>query len=277
MTSDSQPGPSSRSPADPLIDSSVAQAARAYDYLLGGVDHFDVDRQMIETMYGSDAGVEKARKRVRAQRDFLGRAVRYLADEVGIRQFLDLGTGIPNADNVHGVAQATVPDSRVVYVDHDPVVLAHAHTLQQSTPQGATDFIFGDMRETSEILAKAAATLDFDKPIGLVMVGVLHHFRDDENPQVMLRRYLDAVPPGSYLVLDNIGKESDDLANLGEVMEHAERAEFTLVPRDLAEVARFFEGLELVEPGVVPVDHWRPDGPLPDYQTPHPCGVARKP
>jgi hypothetical protein len=270
----SSPSPS---PADPLIDSTVAQAARAYDYLLGGVDHFPVDREMIEKMYGSAAGVEKARKRVRAQRDFLGRAVRYLAREAGIRQFLDLGTGIPNADNVHGVAQATVPDSRVVYVDHDPVVLAHAHTLLRSTPQGATDFIFGDMRDHDDILAKAAATLDLGKPIGLVMVGVLHHFRDDQKPGALVRRYLDAVPSGSYLVLDNIGKESEDLADLGEVMENVEGAEFTLVPRDLAEVARFFEGLELVEPGVVPVDHWRPDGPLPDYRTPHPCGVALKP
>jgi hypothetical protein len=274
---DAQPGCLSPPPADPLIDSTVAQAARVYDYLLGGVDHFSVDIQMAETMYGSAAGVDKARKRVRAQRDFLGRAVRYLAREAGIRQFLDLGTGIPNADNVHRVAQATVPDSRVVCVDHDLVVLAHAHLLLLRTSQSATDFIFGDMCDHEGILAKADTTLDLDKPIGLVMVGVLHHFRDDEDPQALVRRYVDAVPSGSYLVLDNIGKESEDLANLGERMENVEGAEFTLVPRDRTEVARFFEGLELIEPGVVPVDHWRPDGPLPDYKTPHPCGVGRKP
>jgi O-methyltransferase involved in polyketide biosynthesis len=263
--------------ADPVIDTHVAQAARVYDYLLGGVDHFPVDRQAAERMYATAGGLEKARKRVRANRDFLGRAVRYLAGEAGIRQFLDLGTGIPNADNVHGVAHATAPDSRVVYVDHDPVVLAHAHVLRDSTPEGAAAFVYGDMRDHEAILAEAADTLDLSKPIAVVIVGVLHHFRDDEHPAALVRRYVDAVPSGSYLVLENIGRESDDLTRLGEVMDDFSGADFTLVPRTRAELARFFEGLELVEPGIVPVDHWRPDGPLPEYETPHPCGVARKP
>lgn len=274
----SAPDPATGPPAELLVDSTTAHAARAYDYLLGGVDHFPVDRDAVEEMYASAGGIEKARRRVRAQRDFLGRAVRYLASEAGIRQFLDLGTGIPNADNVHAVAQTTVPDSRVVYVDHDPVVLAHAHKLLESTPQGATDFIYGDLRDDETILTRAAATLDFSQPIALVFVGVLHHFRDDELPEAIVRRYLDAVPSGSYLVLDNIGKESDDLTKLGDAAQHSLLgAEFTLVPRTRAEVARFFEGVELIEPGLVFVDHWRPDGPLPEYETPHPCGVGRKP
>jgi O-methyltransferase involved in polyketide biosynthesis len=279
MTSDPHSTPPSPPPPDPLIDTTVAQAARAYDYLLGGVNHFPVDVEAVERMYATAGGVDKARRRVRANRDFLGRAVRYLAGEAGIRQFLDLGTGIPNADNVHAVAHATAPDSRVVYVDHDPVVLAHAHVLLESTsdPEGAAAFIFGDMRDHETILTQAADTLDFAKPIAVVMVGVLHHFRDDERPETLVRHYVDAVPSGSYLVLENVGRESGDLTQLGQVMKDFQGAEFTLVPRTRAEVTRFFEGLELVEPGVVFVDHWRPDRPPPDYETPHPCGVARKP
>ncbi len=279
MTGDPQSSSASSPPAadDPLIDTTVAQAARAYDYLLGGVDHFAVDREMVEKMYATAGGVDKARKRVRANRNFLGRAVRYLAADAGIRQFLDLGTGIPNADNVHAVAIATAPDSRIVYVDHDPVVLAHAHVLEDAAPQGAATFVYGDMRDHESILRQAADTLDFDKPVAVVIVGVLHHFRDHDHPEEMVRRYVDAVPSGSYLVLENVGKENVDISELDEVMDHLSGADFTLVPRTREELAPFFEGLELVEPGIVFVDHWRPDQPLPDFETLHPCGVARKP
>ena len=253
-----------------IVDTSVSQEARAYDYLLGGVDNFEVDREAILQMYGSAEGVELARKRVRANRDFLGRAVRYLARDVGIRQFLDLGTGIPNADNVHGVAQATAADCRIVYVDHDPVVLAHAHKLRQSTTQGKTSFIFGDIRDHKDVLRQAAETIDFKQPIALVIVGVLHHFRDEEDPKALLRRYLDAIPSGSYLVLEQVGRENDAMKSLGHT-------DFTMVPRTRDEVTGFFDGVELVEPGLVFVDQWRPDGPLPDNETRHPCGVGRKP
>lgn len=269
-----KPGPG---PEATLIDHDAAQAARVYDYLLGGTDHFEVDRQMAERMYASAGGVEKARIRVRANRDFLGRAVRYLVAEAGIRQFLDLGTGIPNADNVHGVAQATAPDCRIVYVDHDAVVLAHAHSLENGTPEGKTTFLYADLRDHEDVLERARNTLDFTKPIAVVMVGLLHHFDDDEHPEDIVKAYVDAVPSGSYLVLENIGKESDDVARLGEVMKDLPEAEFTLVPRTRAEMARFFDGLELVEPGIVYVDNWRPDGPPPEYETRHPCGVGRKP
>jgi len=178
---------------------------------------------------------------------------------------------------VHDVARRTAPDSRVVYVDHDPVVLAHSHTLRACGDQGAAAFVYGDMHHHQDILAKAAETLDLSEPTALVFAGVLHHFRDDEDPQAMVRHYLDAVPSGSYLVLDNIGKEREESAKLGEVMRDPQGAEFTLVPRSRAELEPFFAGVELVEPGLVFVDHWRPDGPLPEYETRHPCGVGRKP
>jgi O-methyltransferase involved in polyketide biosynthesis len=266
-------------PKSTLIDHGAAQAARVYDYLLGGDDHFEVDRQLAERMYASAGGVELARIRVRANRNFLGRAVRHLAAEAGIRQFLDLGTGIPNADNVHGIAQDTASGCRVVYVDHDPVVLAHAHSLTAGSGQdeGSTTFIYGDLRDHDEVLRQARETLDLTQPVALVMVGVLHHFRDDEHPEAIVARYLDAVPSGSYLVLENIGKESDDVARLGEVMKDLPEAEFSLVPRTRADMERFFAGVDLIDPGIVFVDHWRPDGPPPEYETRHPCGVGRKP
>ena len=278
MTSDPSAGsPPAEVPPDVhQIDSEVARAARVYDYLLGGVDNFAVDREAAEQMYASAGGVERARIRVRAQRDFIGRAVCFLAGEAGIRQFLDLGTGIPGTDNVHAVAQQTAPEARIVYVDHDPVVLAHAHTLRSSTTEGAAAFLYGDMRDHDDILGRAATTLDFSQPTALIVAGVLHHFRDDEDPAALLRRYLDALPSGSYLVLDNIGKEREEGVQLGQVMEHMSGTDFTLVPRSRAELAPFFAGLELVEPGLVFIDHWRPDGPLPEYETRHPCGVARK-
>ena len=269
--------PSSAWSDESLIDRDSAQAARVYDYLLGGVDHFAVDRQAAQTMYATAGGIELARRRVRANRDFLGRAVRYLAGEAGIDQFLDLGCGIPNADNVHGIAQQIAPNTRIVYVDHDPVVLAHAHTLKHSSPQGATTFIYGDLRDHETILHQATETLDFSKPTAVVMVGVLHHFHDDEHPENFVRAYLDAVCPGSYLVLENVGKESEHVAKVGEVMKDLPDAGFTLIPRTRAEMERFFTGTELIEPGLVFVDHWHPTGPLPDYETRHPCGIGRKP
>jgi S-adenosyl methyltransferase len=267
---DSQPDALTPPYEEALVDTSVSQEARAYDYLLGGVDNFEVDREAVLRMYGSAEGVELARRRVRANRDFLGRAVHYLAGEAGIRQFLDLGTGIPNADNVHGVAQATAPECRVVYVDHDPVVLAHAHKLRATTSQGKTSFIFGDIRDHESILRQARQTLDFDQPIGLVIVGVFHHFRDEEDPKALVRRYLDAVPSGSYLVMEQVGRENDAMQKLGHT-------DFTMVPRTRDEFAPFFDGVELIEPGLVFVDQWRPDGPVPDVETRHPCGVGRKP
>jgi hypothetical protein len=261
------------------IDLSLAQSPRAYDYLQGGVAHFAADREAVDQIMAAAGGIEKARKRVRASRRFQVRAVRYLAGEAGVRQFLDLGTGIPNADNVHSVAQATSPDCRVVSVDNDPAVLAYSHDLEESTPGGAASFLEGDMRDAGDILSRAAATLDLDQPVALVFVGVLLHFRDDEDPWSMVRRYVDAVAPGSYLVIEHTGRESEDVANYDRVVETVPAAtNFTLVPRARGEVARFFDGLELVEPGLVYIEEWRPDRPADDdYVIPLHGAVGRKP
>jgi hypothetical protein len=260
------------------IDLSLAQSPRAYDYLQGGVAHFAADREAVDQIMAAAGGIEKARKRVRASRRFQVRAVRYLAGEAGVRQFLDLGTGIPNDNNVHRVAQATVPRCRVVSVDNDPAVLAYAHELEESPPGGAAAFLEGDMRDADDILSRAAATLDLDQPIALIFVGVLLHFRDDEDPWSMVRRYVDAVAPGSYLVIEHTGRESDDVARYDEVVESIPAAaNFTLVPRARDEVARFFDGLELVEPGLVYIEDWRPDGAADDdYVIPLHGAVGRK-
>jgi SAM-dependent methyltransferase len=260
------------------IDVSLAQSPRAYDYLQGGVAHFAADREAVDQIMAAAGGIEKARKRVRASRRFQVRAVRYLAGDAGVRQFLDLGTGIPNADNVHTVAQATAPDCRVVSVDNDPVVLAYAHQLQASTAGGGAAYIDGDLQDAEGILSQAAATLDLNEPVALVFVGVLLHFRDDEDPWAIVRRYVEAVASGSYLVIEHTGIESDDVANYDEVVRTIPAAaNFTLFPRSRDQVARFFEGLELVEPGLVFIENWRPDRAPDEYEIPLHGAVGRKP
>lgn len=276
MTEEHPPRPR-RTDSGPEIDLTAPQSARVYDFLQGGVENFSVDREAVKEITDRAVGLETSRKQVRAKRLFLGRAVRYLAGEAGVRQFLDLGTGIPSPENVHTVAQSTAPECRVVSVDNDTVVLAYAHELRSGTPGGAADYIDGDLRDSERILSQAAATLDFSEPIAVVLVGVLHHFPDDEDPWAIVRRYVDAVPSGSYVVLEHIG-ESEELVKLGEAVKAAPGAAgFTLIARSRAEVGRFFEGLELIEPGLVSIDDWRPEGPPPEVETPNPCGVGRKP
>jgi hypothetical protein len=251
---------------------------RAYDYLQGGNAHFAADREAVDRIMAASGGIDKARKRVRASRRFQVRAVRYLAGEAGVRQFIDLGTGIPNERNVHTVAQATAPESRVVSVDNDPVVLAYAHQLQTTTQGGAAAYIDGDLRNTDDIMSRAAATLDLTQPVALVFVGVLLHFRDDQDPWAIVRRYLDAVPSGSYLVIEHTGRESDETDKYeGAVKNLGLNTGFTLIPRTHEEVARFFEGLEMVDPGLVFIEDWRPDQPADDYEIPLHGGVGRKP
>jgi hypothetical protein len=264
------------------IDFTVAHPARTYDYLLGGTVNFAVDREAIER--GSAAhtgGVETARRNARAQRAFLGRAVRYLAGEVGIRQFLDVGTGIPSADNVHEVAQKVAPGSRIVYVDNDPVVLAHSHALLQGMPEGSTAFVDGDARDPAGILAQAGKTLDLDRPVGVILVGILHVIRDDEDPYGIVATLLDPLPPGSHLVVSHLASDirAEEMTEVFTRFNQTMRAPYTL--RSHAEVARFFGGLELIDPGVVPLDQWHgprtpaitPDGTdIPAYGA-----VARKP
>ena len=259
--------------AIPAIDTTKAHPARIYDYWLGGKDNFAADRDAAELALKAYPDLAKA---VQSNRAFLGRAVRFLVGE-GVRQFLDIGTGIPAADNTHEVAQQAAPDSRIVYVDNDPVVLLHAQALLKSTPGGACDYIHADLRDPDAILAKAARTIDFGRPVALMLLAVLQFILDEQDPYGLVSRLVAALPSGSYLVISH---PTDDFnPNKGESMKvYNERSADQAVVRDKAATARFFDGLELLEPGVVPVARWRPDS---DLTAARPssmwCGVARKP
>jgi hypothetical protein len=261
----------------PEIDTSVAHPARVYDYWLGGKDNFAPDRALGDAIM---AAVPTIKVMARANREFLGRAVRYLAGEVGIRQFLDIGTGIPTAGNTHEVAQGIAPDARVLYVDNDPIVLVHARALMHSHAAGATAFIQADLREPGKILAdpELAATLDLRRPVALMLVAILMYFRDDEDPYAMVSALVDALPSGSYLAITHPTADFNREAMAGAVAA-AEHGGITLVPRSREETAAFFTGLDLVEPGVVPVRAWRPDPGLQadPYGAYYWAGVARKP
>ncbi|MGH8775375.1 MAG: SAM-dependent methyltransferase [Jiangellaceae bacterium] len=258
------------------IDTSVAHAARVYDYWLGGKDNFAADRALGDAMVQA---IPTLKTMARANRDFLGRAVRYLATEEGIRQFLDIGTGIPTSGSVHEVAQAVAPESRVLYVDHDPLVLAHARALMTGTSQGRTEFIMADLREPEGILTDPtlAKTLDLDQPVALMLVAILMYFHDDENPHAWVSTLLDALPPGSYLAVAHPTGDFDPEATQAAV-DAATRAGITLVPRSKAGVESFFAGLELIEPGVVPLLSWHPDDTGADPRSVwYYGGVGRKP
>jgi hypothetical protein len=255
------------------IDTSVPHSARIWNYWLGGKDNYEVDRQAGDRYQEVFPQIVDA---ARAGRHFLARAVRHVAGEAGVRQFLDIGTGLPTVDNTHEVAQRVAPECRIVYVDNDPLVLAHAPALLTSTSQGACDYIDADMRDPRAILEAAAATLDPVRPIGVILLGVLGHVADDEQAFSIVRGVLDGVPPGSYLVLA-------DSINAGErhIEAGREYSRTGAVPYHLrtpAQIAGFFDGLEMVDPGVVPVSRWRPE------PSPFPCvevettlaGVGRK-
>jgi hypothetical protein len=241
------------------FDTSVAHQARMYDYLLGGKDNYAADRVAAEAalrVYPEMAFT------ARANRAFLGRVVRYLAGEAGIRQFLDIGTGIPAAGNTHEVAQAVAPDCRIVYVDHDPVVLAHARALLTSGDHGATDYIDADLRDTRAILDQAAHTLDFSRPVAVMLLSILHAIGDDDDPFGIVAKLVDAVPPGSYLALshmgsDILGQTGPELRDVGRRLSHQQYSY-----RSHSEISRFFDGMDLVEPGLVQVEKWRPTGQI---------------
>jgi S-adenosyl methyltransferase len=258
------------------VNTKVAHSARIWNYWLGGKDHYAADREVSDQMLAVMPDLPVV---AQADREFLGRAVRFLTGEVGIRQFLDLGTGIPTANNTHEVAQAVAPDSRVVYVDNDPIVLAHARALLASTPQGATDYISADLREPDTILQAAARTLDFDRPVALTLLGILNFIVDFDEAQAILRRLLDAVPAGSYLVISHPGagvqsKEADEA-----VRRWNEGGSAPLVLRSREDVTRFFDRLELLEPGVVQLPQWRPNADTfyTDREIAYFGGVGRKP
>ena len=264
----------------PGFDVSVAHPARVYNYLLGGKDNFAADREAAEQMI---AGGAKVLVGVRANRAFLGRAVRFLVEEAGIRQFLDIGTGLPTQGNTHEVAQAIAPESRIVYVDNDPIVLSHAAALLKSAPGGACQYIQADIRTPAKILDGARATLDFGRPVAVMILMTLQYVPDADDPHQIVRTLMDAVPPGSYLAISDVAR---DLAADANVEASADRLNERLRPvrqtiRSPEEIARYFSGLEMTEPGLVQLPRWRPDlgspGPVGDISLSAYCGVARKP
>jgi hypothetical protein len=261
----------------PKIDISVAHSARIWNYWLGGKDNYPIDRSVgdkILEMFPHIAAL------ARADRAFLGRAVRYLVDEAGIRQFLDIGTGLPTADNTHEVAQRIAPQCRIVYVDNDPLVLAHARALLTGTPQGATDYLDADLRDPDKIVHEAAKMLDFGQPVAVMLLGVLHHISDDAEAYAVVDRLLDAVPSGSYLVIAHSTNEISGAA-MDEAVRHWNQfGKPPMTLRTPEAIARYFDRLELLEPGVVSTSRWRPDpaeigaGPVPE--TDEFCAVGRK-
>jgi O-methyltransferase involved in polyketide biosynthesis len=255
------------------FDSTVAHPARVYDYWLGGKDNYAADRAAGEQVIEANPGVPDG---VRANRAFLRRAVRYLAGEAGIRQFLDLGSGLPTNENTHEVAQQIAPDARIVYVDSDPIVLAHGRALLNSSPQGATAYVQADARDTGTILREAAQTLDFSAPVAIMALLVLHYVPDTDHPHQLVARLLDAVPPGSYLAISEATTAIDgERAAAGAARLNARLGSARSTLRSRAEIARYFDGLELVEPGLVPMPQWRnPGDPLVAAVL---AGVGRKP
>jgi S-adenosyl methyltransferase len=255
------------------VDTTVAHSARIWNYWLGGKDNFAADREAGDKFRELFPGIVDIARETRA---FLTRAVTYLAGEVGIRQFLDIGTGLPTSDNTHEVAQRVAPDSRIVYVDNDPLVLVHARALLYSGPQGATDYIDADVREPDKILDHAAQMLDLTQPTALMLLGIMGHIPDDDEARSIVKRLMDDLASGSYLVLGHGTSTSEEA-----IEAYRQYNESGAVPyhiRSPETIARFFDGLELVEPGVVETVRWRrqhPSGvlaPMHDY-----CGVARKP
>jgi hypothetical protein len=259
-----------------VVDTSESHSARIWNYWLGGKDNFAVDRE------AGDRIVEvlpEILEIARATRAFLRRVVRYLAVEAGIRQFLDIGTGLPTANNTHEVAQAVAPESRVVYVDNDPLVLAHARALLVGTPEGATDYISADVRDPENILRKAAHTLDLSRPVGLTMLGILPFVGDDDEARAILSHLLDAVPPGSYLAVVHSTSVVTGEKMIEAVRRWNEAGSAVYHLRSPEQLARLFEGLELVEPGIVSCPLWRPDpidvgvvSEMDEF-----CAVGRKP
>ena len=261
------------------VDVTVAHTSRVYDYLLGGKTNFRVDRDAAEEAFASHpGGVEGAAADARANRAFLGRAVRYLVEEAGVRQFLDIGTGIPGTGNVHNVAQSIDPACRVVYVDNDPIVLAHAHTLLRGSPEGLTTYIDGDFRSPGTILGHAERILDFSAPVGLVLVGLLHVVPDTDRPYDHVATLVDRLPPGSHLALSHMGNDlAPDMAKVGDALRRRMPKVNPPALRGHADIERFFAGLDVVAPGVVPVNRWRPSTGVSARIATVYGGVGRKP
>jgi hypothetical protein len=265
-----------RDGAEPDFDTTVAHPARVWDYLLGGKDNFAADRtageQLLRIM--PEMGLV-----ARSGREFLARAVRFLAEEAGVQQFLDIGTGLPTADNTHEVAQRAAPESRIVYVDNDPIVLTHARALLTSDLRGETAYISADIRDTDTILREAGQTLDFTQPVAVMLLAILHFIPDSDDPHAIVTRLMQAAPSGSYLVISHASSDIMTQTVEAGAEIYNEHSAVSINLRSEQQVTRFFDGLELVSPGVTPLGHWRP-GPvtvgalpwLPTY-----TAVGRKP
>ena len=256
----------------PTIDTSVPHSARIWNYWLGGKDYYPVDREAGDRYRESYPQIVDV---ARAGRYFLARAVRYLAGEAGVRQFIDVGTGLPAPDNTHEIAQRVAPESRIVYVDNDPLVLAHARALLTAAPRGSCDYVDADMRDPGVILAAAARTLDLTQPVAVLFMGVLGHIPGYDEARSIVAAMLGGVSAGSYLALkDSVGAAARLAAN-----EQYERTgAVPYVSRTAGQIEGFFAGLEVVPPGVVPVGDWRPDlSPFPPVTVDTLAGVGRKP
>jgi hypothetical protein len=250
-------------------------SARVWNYWLGGKDNYDVDRQIGEQVARVFPAIVKV---ARDQRRFLGRAVSHLAKDAGIRQFLDVGTGLPTADNTHEVAQREVPAAHIVYVDNDPLVLIHARALLKSAPEGAAHYVEADVRDPARILEQAAGLLDFTRPIALMMLGIMGHVADDAEAAAIVGHLVGALPPGSHLVLTD-GLDTDP-AGVESMRQYNASGAVPYTLRGPERIAVFFENLELLDPGLVPLNRWRPDLTRTSNGTeglPSLCGVARKP
>jgi len=275
VTQDS-PGAATKSSGNlPAFDTGVANAARMWNYWIGGKDNFRVDReageQVLEAMPALPVVAQMLRR-------FLITSVGDLS-LAGVRQFLDIGTGLPTADNTHDVAQRAAPASRIVYVDHDPVVISHARALLTSSATGKTDYIQADLRDWPTISAGAQQTLDFSRPVAVLLIAVLHFILDEEDPHRLISRMMADLAPGSYLVIAHAASDIQPSTAAAMAQSYNATSSLTITPRDRDTVDRFFDGLEMVGPGLMPLDQWRGSGPASTAESGLSCycGIGRKP
>lgn len=266
--------PSHSSRTRGTLDTSVPHSARIFSYWLGGKDNYLADREAGDRFRMT---FPKIIGMTRCSRQFLGRAVRYLADEAGIRQFLDAGTGLPTLDNTHEVAQQVAPESRIVYADNDPLVLVHAQVLLSSSPEGRTDYIDADIRDPETVLCMAAETLDLTRPVAVILMGILAHVADYDQARSIVNRLMAGLPPGSFLAIRD--GTTTDPAYRAAIREYNVSGAVPYHLRTPDQIAGYFDGLEVVPPGVVPCQRWRPEGPFTGHRDEFAVlgGVARKP
>jgi hypothetical protein len=263
-------------PAPPPYDTTVAHPARVYNYWLGGNDNFEADREVGEQTKAAYPGIVSG---VQAQRAFLASAVRYLVTRAGVRQFLDIGTGLPAAGNTHEVAQSLAPPSRVVYVDNDPMVLAHATALLTSTPEGSCGYLDADLRDTGKVLRAASGSLDFGQPVAVLLIGILQLIPDADDPAGIVARLIGALPAGSWLAIAHPASDvaPDKMAAMADRYNRRVATATTL--RTHAEISAFFAGTDLLPPGVVQYPQWHPGEPAREAasEVAAYCGLGRKP